>query len=65
MGHKTAEVVQLPTRLVKEREAAELVRSWGVIRRDLQGSERAVALLEWGFSMEEYNEIYGLERALG
>ena len=61
MGQRSAEVLQLPTRLVKEKEAARLVREWGVIRRDLQGVERATALLEWGFLMEEYISNYGLE----
>lgn len=66
MGQQTANVVRLPTRLVEERESAELLRRWGIIRRDLHGTERAAALLEWGFSVVAHNDKYGLaERDLG
>lgn len=62
MSQRAAEVVQLPTRLIREREADQLVVRWAVIRRDLHGSERAAALIEWGFAMEDHICRYGLDR---
>lgn len=55
-----ADVVQLPTELMRMREADRLIQDLIQIKAQLKGEQRMLALVEWSFRVENHASQCGL-----
>lgn len=53
-----ARVMQLPTELLRMREAKHLVDEWLEIQKIKDKSERVSALFKWRTRMHDYSDIF-------